>query len=161
MAPAQLRLSLIAAALLGASGCGTPTWSFSQVDLRAGEPPPPSKILVGKRAVVRLRSDGSRGRWGTWIQLDLFPPEARLRGAWVKMRFANTLTEGPLEIQPPADGRGYTLHVPRGHGGLSPATPSPGPDGVTAWLGPVCVGETCETFRVDEADWPRRPGPGR
>ena len=148
--------ALIVALALACGGCPIPVYHFQPVDLGHGEPAP-STILAGEHVVVRIENGSGPDPRGLRARLDVFPASAVIRGAWFKVAGRFDVCEGPVkithvEVEPgslsltPDPDRGYRC---------TPVT-APARAFSTLWIGPVCVDNRCDSFRVDDADWPRR-----
>jgi|SRR6516162_4198650 len=150
------RPALIAALALSSGACTPPQYHFQLEDLSVGNPAPPAKILVGEHVVVRAENGGGPDGWRLWARIDVFPVGAVLAGAWVKIATDRNHCEGPATIY-----RDQERYVVGWWAGLdtrdcSAQPTDPGPTSTITWLGPVCIRDSCETFRLDDADWPVR-----
>ncbi len=148
------RPALIAALALGLTGCPTPELQFRHEDLTLHRPLPAPRVLVGKRVLVRFDHESGAGPgFSARIWLDVFPPNARLTGAWIQITSRGEVLEGPVPIRAPngPGERGYYLEWSCGAGCRRVAVTEPGPERATLWLGPVCVGSDCEVLRADDA----------
>ena len=153
----RARPTLIAALALVCSACPLPQVHFQAVDLRQGEPAPPSTILVGQHVVVRIRNgggpDGNRDL--RWTHLDVFPAGTIIRGGWFKVAGRFDVCEGPIRLIRDRQGEGYILGgLDYERGARCTGASFSGPAFTSLWLGPVCHLGDCDSFRIANADWP-------
>jgi hypothetical protein len=151
---ARRALLAVAALLALDTGCPVPQGELRPEDFSKPAPWPGSSIVVGRNVVVRLDPNSGPGDYSAALGIDVFPPNAEVRGAWVHMVRHGQIYEGPAKIDRWEETQRYTV---RGPDLLEPMAraESRGPDSTTVWIGPVCVHEACETLVVSDGDWPR------
>jgi hypothetical protein len=149
------RVALIATAAFVAGCFSDPLEHFPRLDLTTGPPAPPSTIVVGEKAVLRLEGGSGPHGWDdVTLRFDVFPPGAEVRGAWVRTVRRERVDEGSATVTQVEGTQRYVVSW-RSRLDFVPNPPSSVHDATVVWLGPVCVERACETFVLDDEDWPR------
>ena len=142
----------LTAALVLMAGCPVQVSRLPPEDLSQGWPADPTHTLVGRDVVARV-ADFRGGRSGYFrTNVDVFPAGAVLRGAWAKRLGTREICEGPLDVVHHVDPQHYELLWPGREGSRCQPAPPAARTSTTLWLGPVCLRDACQTFRIDGPD---------
>ena len=151
------RIALMVGVVAACAGCTAPQFAFDLVDLSRGKPAPPSLIVVGSQVVARIENGGGpEGVWDLFAGVDVFPRGAVLSGAWIEISIDGITYGGPAGVfRVAAEDR----YIVRWSATAEQRSSQPGLEGrpsTTLWIGPICFQGHCDTFRIDDGDWPTR-----